>query len=386
MHEVQVGCFFKLPTLFVNLKCKYTKISKILQFLNGNHIVSWKSLAIFENRQKLPNSSNEEERELSLFLYHLTQEIIGSRDYSDCNINQICSKYYNSSSYPNKERLRRLVTELKRKLKLQQQNTVAVQAPELVQCRCSRCKEEALLQSTALDQCVGTSSMPWFGKISEATQFEDPVSYQMMAMSAGSTASSFRSVRDCSSLEQSSVEQYQQGARKDSSNESDTLIEQVLLRHAGGTYGGSSSDALLRMAAADHVFCDSCHGKCPLQRCQHFTGGATAGPSSRPRCGMGDACRPTPRKVCKCPLKQCGHFDSAAGGGCGGIGGCTGCSSDAPLLRQDPGQDTPPVTCCGRSRRRRRGRSRSRSRCRDKASSCRDGTVAGESLKHSCTK
>lgn len=314
--------------------------------------------------------SNADERELSLFLYHLTQEIVASQDYSDCNITRICGKYYDTSSYPNKERLRRLITELKRKLHLDQSHqhvSASTQTPEVL-CRCDRCREARQRQRQLalvpmdpliLDKSVGTQSMPaYFPEVSTVVRINEN-----LPLLSQESQRTYTTVTPCGTF-CSMFSAGQSLSRKSSSEESDGLIEQILLRHKALPQD-TSSDLLMRMAATDHIICDSCHGKCPLQRCQLIAGAGLAGPSYAESANIRIIPnRPTPRKTCRCPLKQCGEF--AAGGG--SPGGCpAGCASDAPLLRQDAGESvTPPINCCGAKKRRKqpiacRGKTDSRS-------------------------
>lgn len=314
----------------------------------------------------------DNERELSQFLYHVTQEIITTGDYSDCNINRICGKYYENSSYPDRDRLRRLVSELKRKLQIYQFNEFArnsnhgqsVNTDNFHRCSCQQSRDHYSPypppeKKTTSDKCVATttdSSRGFFPAnllVSDATQYSDPRSIQ-----------TFTTEPACSNSTCTTCGNLQQPKSPRSSEDSSTLIEQLLLRHVTQD-GDTSSEILMRLAAGDRVLCESCHGKCPLHHCGQLGGNKVPGsppPVCPGRCACGPSCGPAGypgrKKNCECPLKQCKH----SGEGSGGAGGGSG--SLAPILRQERAESqTPPVTCCGTRKRKRSKRADCKSKC-----------------------
>ncbi|XP_058457674.1 uncharacterized protein LOC131434693 [Malaya genurostris] len=304
-----------------------------------------------------------EERNLSEFLYHLSREIVTSRDFSDCNINRICSKYYNHSNYPDKERLCKLVENLKRKLLMyncEDTGEISTQAwtprtKTSLQTHCSStCVEDHYSpyprDEKFIDKCVGTHSSPFISKqmVNHGTQHFEPVSVQSASTAALASYPTNSYV----------LQQKKSSSKHDSppsSDVSDMLIEQILMKHAAMA-DETSSEILMRMAAADRVLCETCKGQCPLHRCNHFRN-EPQGPST----SSGQARREdTLSEPCNCPLKNCKHITNPSGID-GGGGGCGGCASDLPILRQEPAESaTPPATCCGRQKKKKRKPSSSR--------------------------
>ncbi|EAT34131.1 AAEL013598-PA [Aedes aegypti] len=350
------------------------------------------------------------DRELSQFLYNLSHEIVASKDYSDCNINQICGKYYENSTYPDRDRLRRLVSELKRKLKILQQQdsykeiicpssvetvpstrmscpaTQSSNAIKFHRCACQRSRDHiddycpypvptSTLKKLTSDKCVETSTTPEVFSpakllISDSTQYSAPRSYE--SYSTG-TACGNSACSNCGNLlkeEQSTLVQ-RSGYSARSSEDSSTLMEQLLLKHSATLQSGHSSDILLRLAAADRVLCESCHGKCPLHRCGHIRGKYEPPPVYSGKCDCGPSCRtptrapPTGKQNCSCPLKSCKHFDGDGSAGAGGSGGSGGLGKQGAILRQQESL-TPPITCCGA--RRKKKKPTQQGTCRKKSS------------------
>ncbi|XP_055531215.1 uncharacterized protein LOC129722042 [Wyeomyia smithii] len=292
------------------------------------------------------------ERDLSKFLYQLSREIVTSRDYSDCNINKICSKYYEHSNYPDKERLRKLVADLKRKLQIYQQETTSVSPStsfdhETLSTHQCNCNTRGQQTSFAVHQenesfsvkCVGTQSVPFIPRL----MVTDETHYQAKSAHSFPSRNSHNTVASCPS-NACELSKHQETPR--SSQESETLIEQILLKHSG--INDTSSEVLMRMAASDRVLYDNCNkGQCPLHGHDKFASNV-AGPSSS--CANGGA-RTQRKTTCNCPLKQCKHFDKRnTACGAGGIG-CSACASDAPTLKQEPiERNSSRVGCCGKKR------------------------------------
>ncbi|XP_062561732.1 uncharacterized protein LOC134225563 [Armigeres subalbatus] len=340
------------------------------------------------------------EHELSQFLYQLTKEILTSGDYSDCNINQICGKHYETSSYPDRDRLRRLVSELKRKLKILQYNEVScpstivptfalstcppsqssVISHNYHRCGCPRSRDHiddycpyppqaSSVRKTTSDKCVETTfSTPVFSPtrllINDSTQFSAPRSFQSYATG---TACGNSACSNCGNLNKAKS-QLEEPFRTDSprsSEDSNTLVEQLLLKHASALQGDTSSEILLRLAAGDRVLCESCHGKCPLHQCGRIRGRDEQPPVCSGKCDCGPSCRsprmPTRKKQnCDCPLKRCKHFDEGGGLDGGGSGGSAGLGKQSAILQQE--NATPPITCCGARRKKERAQRNERGR------------------------
>lgn len=260
-----------------------------------------------------------DERDLSQFLYRLTQEIISSRDFSDGNIEKICDKYYANSSYPDKERLRRLVSELKRKLQIQQCSVElsrsSIQHARLEdfphrhncphfndphQCSCP------IDEESFTDKCVGTQSAvfsPSSALVDDGTQYQDQLeSFHTFASTSPCnlstcTACSHVPSKQSAGIQVPSKQSIQGKDVRNLSEESVNLIEHLLMKHAG-TAENSSSEILLRMAAANRAL-----------ECGEIAGEVRS--------------------------------EFGAGGG----------ASHVPILRQEPEESsTPPTTCCGTSR------------------------------------
>ncbi|XP_055623562.1 uncharacterized protein LOC129766987 [Toxorhynchites rutilus septentrionalis] len=290
-----------------------------------------------------------DDRELPRFLYRLTQEIVTSRDYTDNNINKICDKYCADSAYPDKERLRRLVLELKRKLtigaeSLPQGSVQQVQLEDVPHhSSCPKIHQESVQHvqledfphriscphyssaqmvtcpavETLSDKCVGTQSLIFptvRSLVNDETQYQEQLeSYHTFGSTSAcnmSTCTACSQVPSKHSIEDKSV--------RNLSEESVNLIEQLLMKHAGTTET-SSSEILLRMAAANRALqADSGRGKSPHHPCDQPAEDAG-----------GSECRNLERKF------------TASGG-----------ANSVPILRQEPeeGNSTPSTTCCGTNR------------------------------------
>ncbi|XP_065087698.1 uncharacterized protein LOC135709317 [Ochlerotatus camptorhynchus] len=305
----------------------------------------------------------DNERQLSQFLYHVTQEIVTSGDFSDCNINRICGKYYENSSYPDRDRLRQLVSELKRKLQIYQFNArssnhgQSINTDKFHRCSCQHSRDHynpyPPEEKTTADKCVATmtdSNRDFFPArllVSDSTQYSQPHSVQTFSTVTECSNSTCTVCGSCRNLQEPQSTKH---SPRSSSEDSNTLIEQLLLKHAA-LDGDTSSEILMRLAAGDRVLCESCHGKCPLHRCGQLRGDADPGsppPICPGRCDCGPTCGltgyPERKKNCECPLQQCRHLGEGSGGAGGG-------SKNAPILRQEPPESqTPPVTCCGTSK------------------------------------
>lgn len=318
----------------------------------------------------------ENERELSQFLYHVTEEIVASGDFSDCNINRICSKYYENSSFPDRERLCRLVAQLKRKLKIFQTDEYAhssnnhvqpISTEKLHSASCPRQYNPYPPEAkTTADKCVATtpepsrSFFPTHLLVSESTQYSEPYSVHTFSTASACNNSTCTACGSCRSANLQET-QTAQRSLECSSDDSNALIERVLLIHA--PLEGTSSDMLMRLAAGDRVLCESCQGKCPLSQCGHVRSNQYAG--SPPPASPDKACGPTcyrpvgftgNKKKCDCPLKQCAHTEKEDSGGAGTSG------SVAPILKQEP-PPTPPMTCCGARKKKRSGRPACKPKC-----------------------
>ncbi|XP_065078865.1 uncharacterized protein LOC135701850 [Ochlerotatus camptorhynchus] len=297
-----------------------------------------------------------EDREMSRFLYRLTQEIVTSRDYSDVNISRICRKFYQRSTYPDKARLARTINDLKHKLEIQHNDSEngsldAFNDGKDCHCSCNKKPKRHLQMGKAnpLDKSISAQS---FGKlpgmlVNSATRMHGTTNTQTIIEDANDPLKRCLDKKDSNSTDSiSTITSYNFSSSlyppfnespifnvQHSLDDVRTLVEEQILPKLGGdpkedlndgcceqnknSTQSNSVDMVMRVAASDRVFAGQGERKCPLHRCEEFGHSST--------CGMGD---------------------DGVSGGCG-----KGCASDFTLPKtkaKAKGTETPPTTCCGK--------------------------------------
>ncbi|XP_055549115.1 uncharacterized protein LOC129732329 isoform X2 [Wyeomyia smithii] len=290
-----------------------------------------------------------DDREMSRFLYRLTQEIVTSRDFSDTNINSICEKYYRNSTYRDKARLARTIADLKDRLQVENMGFISdsslLQLPVLSDHCC--CTSTKSLVKNIREQCDKGISAQSFSKLpgmkinkysqcqesipctNELQQHRKPL-IEANTNIAAKSCSSELTIDSISTITTynfpSSMYTSPQSINLESLAKLDFAIEQISStseaeeRYNGepmeGCFGkgtkkstDSSADMAMRMAASDRLL-QSGH---------------------------------------KCPLHHCERFDRLASSSAGLPGGCGGgCASDFPVPKLDS-EESQQATCCGRT-------------------------------------
>ncbi|XP_001867748.2 uncharacterized protein LOC6051285 [Culex quinquefasciatus] len=278
-----------------------------------------------------------EDREMSRFLYRLTQEIVTSRNFSDSNINRICSKYYESASFPDKSKLGQVVTDLKRKLQV---NPDGSDTPEkssitLEQCVCSSSRRSSRSSKTTEDHVDKSISTQSFLRIPEVPPGVD--SFTQMGDSRAASQLHVKPEEDAiSKTSISTISSY---------NFPSSMYSELTTperRRSSGTAGADSIIISEEIAGEEPV--DGCRHRHPKDSSADMMLRMAA--SSR----MNKDGEPGPSR--KCPLHRCHQFErmsanSALSGGCG-----KGCGSDFPLppFAEMDESESPTTTCCGRRR------------------------------------
>ncbi|XP_058822236.1 uncharacterized protein LOC131683880 [Topomyia yanbarensis] len=277
-----------------------------------------------------------DDREMSRFLYRLTQEIVTSRDFSDANINRICEKYYQNTSFTNKYRLVQTIADLKQKLNIEGPKLIynPTDEPTTIakdSCSCPRSNISAV-KVRRCDKCISVQSFHRASSVlkKQKNPFVPTIDDSTKKYTSSSDSISTITTYNFPSSMNFPFSGSPQFGRYKPPADFDKRIGEMLTQPGGnqlpelveGCCGGnknskdSSADMTLRMAASERLF---------------------KGPPGNP----------------KCPLHHCEHFSRAdiCGGGCG-----AGCASGYPPPRQNLPEDTESTqaTCCGVSKKKRK--------------------------------
>uniref|UniRef100_A0A1Q3FTF2 Uncharacterized protein n=1 Tax=Culex tarsalis TaxID=7177 RepID=A0A1Q3FTF2_CULTA len=278
---------------------------------------------------------------MSRFLYRLTQEIVTSRNFSDSNINRICSRYYESASFPDKSKLGQVVSDLKRKLQVDPDGSDNLEKSSAVleHCTCDSPKRRSSKSSKSAEDHVNKSistqsfmQIPGVPGVDSYTQMGDSRVASQLQVKQEEDEISKTSISTISSYNfpSSLYSELTTPERRRSSRTTgaDTIIISEDFTGEEPSDGcrhrhpkDSSADMIMRMAASS-------------------------------RMNKGD--EPGPSR--KCPLHRCHQFErlsanSAFSGGCS-----KGCGSDFPLppFAEMDESESPTTTCCGRRRKKKK--------------------------------
>ncbi|XP_055601155.1 uncharacterized protein LOC129749998 [Uranotaenia lowii] len=269
----------------------------------------------------------DEERKLSEWLFQLTQELIASQDFTDANINRICARYYEQSDFPDRDRLLRLIAQLKRKLRLNSISiarsppTADVVEPSpnppipgkpsqsanhvvagIVDGICENCGGAILLRGE--DSRTSTfSGLPEENYTLSDFGTDNTGSTSCSCASRLARLPSVETVlTSCLKSSQTPYAQSESdvkrvtysGVSEPDPEEADScLLRNVLLGRTPDMLG-TSSEALMRLAAGDRIFCCHCQEKPALHFCRTFKGCHAEGCSKICECNKTKNCEQKP--------------------------------------------------------------------------------------------
>ncbi|XP_035900360.1 uncharacterized protein LOC118506809 [Anopheles stephensi] len=213
----------------------------------------------------------EDDRELSHFLYRLTQDIINTKNYSDDNINRICEKHVRNSYYPDKMRLQEVVQDLKNKLHIVNRKEVQSNA-----------------ESNTKDHKYTTTDQAETVALHDLRQMKDKnisaqsfISVPKLVLRDSSSSISTITTYNFPSSEEPKVDPLQlliaSASRKsETSTVSSATLQTIFLKidhnepadNRTAQPVDSSVDALTRMVAASRTPESGCK-RCPLGKCTH---------------------------------------------------------------------------------------------------------------------
>uniref|UniRef100_A0A182R828 Uncharacterized protein n=1 Tax=Anopheles funestus TaxID=62324 RepID=A0A182R828_ANOFN len=209
----------------------------------------------------------EDDRELSHFLYRLTQDIINTKNFSDDGISRMCEKHLRNSHYPDRHRLQQVVEDLKKKLRINRKDVQSTDESSAAE----------PIHSNSGDTLPLDNARPMKDKnISAQSLINVPKLVLKDPPSSISTITTY----DFTSAEEATVDPLQilitSAPRKNRiSPGSNTTLQTIFLKtdhkeKVEHQSVDSSVDALTRMVAASRKPESGCR-KCPLGKCTHRT-------------------------------------------------------------------------------------------------------------------
>ncbi|XP_050079320.1 uncharacterized protein LOC126567130 [Anopheles maculipalpis] len=212
----------------------------------------------------------EDDRELSHFLYRLTQDIINTKNYSDENINRICEKHVRNSHYPDSQRLREVVQDLKNKLNIVNRKEIQSTAES---------KRQDITQTAENEKTMALQDVRRMKDKNISTQ--SLINVPKLLLKDASSSISTITTYNFPSSEEPKVDPLQllitsTSRKSEMSPASSSTLQTIFLKpdprelSANQTVQpvNSSVDALTRMVAASRKPESGCK-RCPLGKCTH---------------------------------------------------------------------------------------------------------------------